>query len=101
MTSIKKDKRTGKYYFVYSGGFHPVTGKRIQKKRKGIHSLKEAKEELKRVIIEVEQEKNSYKADKSSFGNFAEKWFESKRLDFDQVQSSITASSLITTYFHI
>ncbi|MEC1344886.1 site-specific integrase [Bacillus haynesii] len=80
LTSIKKDKRTGKYYFVYSGGFHPVTGKRIQKKRKGIHSLKEAKEELKRVIIEVEQEKNSYKADKSSFGNFAEKWFESKKV---------------------
>ncbi|MCY8531772.1 Arm DNA-binding domain-containing protein, partial [Bacillus licheniformis] len=71
MTVIKKDDKTGKYYFVYSGGVHPITGARIQKRRQGMSSLREAKEALKKVIIEVEKEKNSHNPNKSVFSTFA------------------------------
>lgn len=80
MTVIKKDDKTGKYYFVYSGGVHPITGARIQKRRQGMSSLREAKEVLKQVIIEVDKEKNSHNPNKSVFSTFAEKWFESKKV---------------------
>ena len=41
MTKIKKDKKTGKYYFVLEVVFDG-TGKRKQLKRKGFLSKKEA-----------------------------------------------------------
>lgn len=101
MTVIKKDDKTGKYYFVYSGGVHPITGARIQKRRQGMSSLREAKEVLKQVIIEVDKEKILITLIKACLVPSLKNGLNRKRLDFDQVQSSITASSLITTYFHI
>ncbi|MED4403729.1 tyrosine-type recombinase/integrase [Metabacillus fastidiosus] len=80
MTKIKKDPKTGKYGFVYSGGFHPITKERIQRKRQGIPSLKEAKEALKQVILEVEKEKLSYNINKVNFGEYIEQWFEAKKV---------------------
>ncbi|MEC1554319.1 N-terminal phage integrase SAM-like domain-containing protein [Bacillus haynesii] len=80
MTKIKLDEQTGKYYFVYSGGYHPVTGARIQRKRKEIPTMAKAKELLKQVIIEVEKEKNSRSPIKGTFGSFIEHWFESKKV---------------------
>ncbi|MED1742109.1 tyrosine-type recombinase/integrase [Bacillus swezeyi] len=80
MTKIKLDEQTGKYYFVYSGGYHPVTGARIQRKRKGIPTMAKAKELLKQVMVEVEKEKNSRSPIKGTFGSFIEHWFESKKV---------------------
>ncbi|MCM3616649.1 site-specific integrase [Sutcliffiella horikoshii] len=80
MTTIKKDPKTGKYGFVYSGGFHPVTKERIQKRRQGITSLKEAKEILKSVILEVEEEKMTYDVHKGSFRDYILQWYEAKKV---------------------
>ncbi|MFL6976999.1 tyrosine-type recombinase/integrase [Bacillus inaquosorum] len=80
MTKIRLDDKTGKYYFVYSGGYHPITGARIQKKRKGIPTMVKAKELLKQVIIEVEEEKNSRNPIKGTFASYIEHWFEAKRV---------------------
>ncbi|WKT37509.1 site-specific integrase [Bacillus amyloliquefaciens] len=80
MTKIKLDEKTGKYYFVYSGGYHPVTGTRIQKKRKGIPTMAKAKELLKQVIVEVEKEKDSHSPIKGTFESYIENWFEAKRV---------------------
>ncbi|MGG0023939.1 Arm DNA-binding domain-containing protein [Bacillus inaquosorum] len=75
-----KDDKTGTYYFVYSGGTHRITKKRIQRKRKGIKTYKEAQEVLKQVILEVEEEKNYLPEISESFGTYAESWLESKRV---------------------
>jgi hypothetical protein len=40
--SVKKDKKTGKYYFVVDIGKDPLTGKRKQKKKRGFETKKEA-----------------------------------------------------------
>ncbi|OTQ85534.1 integrase [Bacillus subtilis subsp. subtilis] len=80
MTKIKKDEKSGTYYFVYSGGTHPITKKRIQRKRKGIKTYKEAQEVLRQVILEVEEEKNYLPEISESFGTYAESWLESKRV---------------------
>ncbi|MEL5938202.1 tyrosine-type recombinase/integrase [Tetragenococcus halophilus] len=42
MEGIYKDKKTGKWYFTASLGFDGITGKRIQKKRMGFRTQKEA-----------------------------------------------------------
>ncbi|AWM17211.1 site-specific integrase [Bacillus inaquosorum] len=80
MTKIKKDDKTGTYYFVYSGGTHPITKKRIQRKRKGIKTYKEAEQKLKQVIIEVEKEKQYLPKITDTFGEYALTWLESKRV---------------------
>lgn len=78
LTEIKYDKKTKTYYFNHSGGFHPITKKRIQKKRKGIPTLKDAKQLLKKIMIEVEEEKKTTFDLNMNFGKYAEKWFEDK-----------------------
>ncbi|WP_339145474.1 MULTISPECIES: tyrosine-type recombinase/integrase [unclassified Sutcliffiella] len=80
MTTIKKDPKTGKYGFVYSGGFHPVTKERIQKRRQGIASLKEAKEILKQVMLEVEEEKKMFDVFKGTFKDYILHWYEAKKV---------------------
>lgn len=80
MATIKKDPKTGKYGFVYSGGFHPVTKERIQKRRQGIATIKEAKEILKAVMLEVEEEKKTYDVYKGSFQDYILNWYEAKKV---------------------
>ena len=64
---IKKAK-DGTYYFRANLGYHPVTGKQIQKYRSGFVSKKEAKEEYSKLILTsvddlVEEEKKEIKTE--------------------------------------
>nr|WP_246120628.1 Arm DNA-binding domain-containing protein [Bacillus nitratireducens] len=41
--SVKKDKKTGKYFYIVHIGIDPLTGKRKQKKEKGIYYQKRSR----------------------------------------------------------
>ncbi|MCM3020091.1 site-specific integrase [Priestia megaterium] len=51
--SIKKDKTTGKYYFIVDIGRDELTGKRRQKKKRGFTTKKEAEKALAVVLNEL------------------------------------------------
>ncbi|MED1227619.1 Arm DNA-binding domain-containing protein [Bacillus nakamurai] len=54
MTNIKKNKNTGKYYFVIEAGKYLDSGKRRQIKRSGFRTKKEAKESIVKIISKLE-----------------------------------------------
>ncbi|MFP7231906.1 site-specific integrase [Bacillus subtilis] len=81
MTNIKKNKNTGKYYFVIEAGKHLHSGKRRQIKRGGFRTKKEAKESMVKIISKLEQEKYiKHTPIKALFASYIEHWFESKRI---------------------
>ncbi|EEL70789.1 DNA integration/recombination/invertion protein [Bacillus mycoides] len=41
--SVKKDKKTGKYFYIVDIGIDPLTGKRKQKKKRGFITKKKQK----------------------------------------------------------
>ncbi|MDF9761605.1 hypothetical protein OKW24_003378 [Peribacillus simplex] len=51
--SIKKDKKTGKYFYVIDMGIDPLTGKRTQKKKRGFNTKKEAEHALSEFLNDV------------------------------------------------
>ncbi|BDG48341.1 Arm DNA-binding domain-containing protein [Parageobacillus sp. KH3-4] len=53
--SVKKDKKTGKYYFVIDIGKDPLTGKRKQKKKRGFKTKKEAEKALAALLNELNE----------------------------------------------
>jgi integrase len=53
--SVKKDKKTGKYYFVVDIGKDPLTGKRRQKKKRGFETKKEAEKALATLLNELNE----------------------------------------------
>ncbi|MED3000704.1 site-specific integrase [Bacillus velezensis] len=81
MTNIKKNKNTGKYYFVIEAGKYLDSGKRRQIKRSGFRTKKEAKESIVKIISKLEQEKfvNNTPV-KALFASYIEHWFEAKRV---------------------
>ncbi|WP_105978970.1 site-specific integrase [Bacillus paralicheniformis] len=81
MASIHLDKKTGKYYFVVDAGKSQKTGKRKQIKRRGFATKTAAKKALKQVEAEILLTNEVQKfPSKELFGNFTEKWFESKKV---------------------
>ncbi|PLS04004.1 site-specific integrase [Neobacillus cucumis] len=77
--SIKKDNKTGKYYFVVDVG-KDTTGKRIQKKRRGFESKQDAELGLAKFLSEFNKEGNISKIDPDiSFGEYMEGWFIERR----------------------
>ncbi|MEX2059397.1 MULTISPECIES: hypothetical protein [Bacillus] len=48
MTKVKKDEKSGTYYFVYSGGTHPITKREFSVKEKGLRLIKKLKRYLDR-----------------------------------------------------
>ncbi len=51
--SVKKDKKTGKYFYIVDIDIDPLTGKRKQKKKRGFTSKKEAENALTNLLSEV------------------------------------------------
>lgn len=51
--SIKKDKNTGKYFYVVDIGVDSLTGRRRQKKKRGFNSKKEAEQALNEFLNEI------------------------------------------------
>jgi integrase len=71
--SVKKDKKTGKYFYVVDIGKDPLTGKRKQKKKRGFSSKKEAEVALSQLTIDV-RHNNYIETDKITLGEFIQEW---------------------------
>lgn len=73
MASIKKDDKTGTYYFVLDLPRDPVTGKRKQARRRGYKNKKEAQAAANELYHELT--KGTFIEDNDiSFGDFTESW---------------------------
>lgn len=78
--SIKKDKKTGKYFFVVDVGIDSLTGKRKQKKRRGFNTKKEAEFELSKFLSDFRQG-NYIEVDNITLGNFIQEWLKEVKLN--------------------
>ncbi|MED4676802.1 site-specific integrase [Bacillus nitratireducens] len=76
--SVKKDKKTGKYFYIVDIGIDPLTGKRKQKKKRGFTSKKEAENALTKLLSEVHT--GIYvEPSKLSYGEYLQDWFNTKK----------------------
>ncbi|RKF45300.1 integrase [Bacillus wiedmannii] len=76
--SVKKDKKTGKYFYIVDIGIDPLTGKRKQKKKRGFNSKKEAENALTKLLLEVNT--GTYvEPSKLLYGEYLENWFNTKK----------------------
>lgn len=76
--SVKKDKKTGKYFYIVDIGIDPLTGKRKQKKKRGFTSKKEAESALTKLLSEVHT--GTYvEPSNLSYGEYLENWFNTKK----------------------
>ncbi|TKH33765.1 tyrosine-type recombinase/integrase [Bacillus cereus] len=76
--SVKKDKRTGKYFYIVDIGIDPLTGKRKQKKKRGFITKKEAENALTKLLSEVHT--GTYvEPSKLLYGEYLENWFNTKK----------------------
>ncbi|USK98226.1 tyrosine-type recombinase/integrase [Bacillus tropicus] len=76
--SVKKDKKTGKYFYIVDIGMDPLTGKRKQKKKRGFTTKKEAENALTKLLSEVHT--GTYvEPSKLLYGEYLESWFNTKK----------------------
>ncbi|WP_413790609.1 tyrosine-type recombinase/integrase [Bacillus thuringiensis] len=76
--SVKKDKKTGKYFYIVDIGIDPLTGKRKQKKKREFTSKKEAENALTMLLSEVHT--GTYvEPSKLSYGEYLQDWFNTKK----------------------
>lgn len=76
--SVKKDKNTGKYFYIVDIGIDPLTGKRKQKKKRGFITKKEAENSLTKLLSEVHT--GIYvEPSKLLYGEYLEIWFNTKK----------------------
>lgn len=79
--SITKNKKTGKWDFVFSSGRDPLTGKWKQVRRRGFASKPEARNAMKKLILEVESQKEINRdVSRVKFSDFANLWVETKKV---------------------
>ncbi len=71
---IVKKAKNGTYYFRANLGYHPITGKQIQKYRSGFKTKKEAREEYSRLLLTKSDELEE-KQDDILFQQFIEDIF--------------------------
>jgi integrase len=72
--SIKKDNKTGKYYFVVDVG-KDATGKRIQKKKRGFNSKHDAELGLAKLISEISLDEGGIQDSDVTLSRYMENWF--------------------------
>ena len=98
-----KKADNGTYYFRANLGFHPVTGKQLQRYRSGFTTKKEARAEYSKLILSTPDEFAEKKEDVLSFKQFIEEiylpWYKT------QVKESTYRNRLNTigkhfTYFY-
>ncbi|PEB46347.1 hypothetical protein CON34_22085 [Bacillus thuringiensis] len=76
--SVKKDKKTGKYFYIVDVGIDPLTGKRKQKKKRGFTTKKEAENALTKLLSEVHT--GAYvEPSKLLYSEYLESWFNTKK----------------------
>jgi len=79
MALIKKDPKTGKYFFVLDAGKDLLTGKRKQLRRRGFETKKEAQIALAILQVQVKESKEICMS-QYTFRKYLEKWFDSKKI---------------------
>ncbi|WP_286231335.1 tyrosine-type recombinase/integrase [Neobacillus mesonae] len=72
--SIKKDKKTGKYYFVVDIG-KDATGKRLQKKKRGFESKQDAELGLAKLLSELNLDEGNLSNSEIALNKYMENWF--------------------------
>lgn len=76
--SITKNKKTGKWDFIFDGGTDPLTGKRKQIKRRGFESKRHAMDEMTK--IKAERLENEFlDLTKMTYSRYMEDWFEERK----------------------
>ncbi|KAA0743335.1 hypothetical protein DN389_21395 [Bacillus sp. AY3-1] len=76
--SVKKDKKTGKYFYIVDIGIDPLMGRRKQKKKRGFASKQEAENALTTLLAEVHT--GIYvEPSKLTYGEYLESWFNTKK----------------------
>ncbi|QKE10616.1 Arm DNA-binding domain-containing protein (plasmid) [Bacillus cereus] len=76
--SVKKDKKTGKNFYIVDICMDPLTGKRKQKKKRGFITKKEVENVLTKLLSEVHT--GTYvEASKLLYGEYLESWFNTKK----------------------
>ncbi|MBZ5753033.1 site-specific integrase [Metabacillus rhizolycopersici] len=76
--SITKNKRTGKWDFVFDGGTDPLTGKRKQIKRRGFESKRHAMDEMTKIKAEI-LENEFLDLTQISYSKYMEEWFQERK----------------------
>ncbi|HDX9639007.1 TPA: tyrosine-type recombinase/integrase [Bacillus mobilis] len=77
--SIRLNEKTGKYDFVFDAGKHPLTGKRIQIRRRGFKDKKLAQKAM--VQLAAEYSKDEHVALSSmTYEQYMEEWFKERKI---------------------
>ncbi len=76
--SITKNKKTGKWDFVFNCGFNPTSGKRKQIRRRAFETKRLAMEAMTRLQAEL-LEKEFIDLSKITYLSFMEEWFEERK----------------------
>lgn len=78
--SVKKDKQTGKYFYVVDIGTDQLTGKRVQKRKRGFNTKREAEFAISELLNDIEQG-NYVELDKITLGDFVQDWLKEMKLN--------------------
>lgn len=76
--SIKKNKKTGKWEFVFDAGKAPLTGKRKQILRRGFGSKQQAMDEMIKLKAEI-LENEFLDLTQISYAKYMEEWFQERK----------------------
>jgi integrase len=76
--SITKNKKTGKWDFIFDGGTDPLTGKRKQIKRRGFESKRHATDEMTRIKAEI-LENEFLDLTQMTYARYMEEWFQERK----------------------
>jgi integrase len=77
--SIKKNKVTGKFDFVFDSGVNPLTGKRMQIRRRGFETRRKAHDEMVKMKSEVISN-NFIDFSSITYAKYMEEWFEERKI---------------------
>ncbi|MGE7683885.1 tyrosine-type recombinase/integrase [Peribacillus simplex] len=76
--SITKNKKTGKWDFIFDGGTDPLTGKRKQIKRRGFESKRHATDEMTKIKAEI-LENEFLDLTITTYARYMEEWFQERK----------------------
>ncbi|UAT32238.1 site-specific integrase [Bacillus badius] len=77
--SITKNKKTGKWDFVFDAGANPLTGKRKQIKRRGFESKRHAMDEMTKIKAEILANEFLDLA-QISYASYMEEWLQERKV---------------------
>ena len=76
--SITKNKKTGKWDFIFNAGKDPLTGKRKQIRRRGFNSKREATTEMTKLKAQI-SENEFLDINKITYSNYIGQWIQERK----------------------